>query len=185
MAVKAEEGADPQAPLCTSLSSLLHWKASVTSCGCSAHTDNILRLMMGQNTARVKDNGYSLMNSIGGVTALCSESPVRCSGRLYCYNWNQNHAQFLCPSQNTAVPPDTAHLNTANAPPPICSGRKDILVCMETTRTWLISMGPAIRCTQLCGENFHRGQLLYLGLFFTANFYDFSEGSKPQQIKAL
>lgn len=152
----------------------------MTSCACSAHTDELLRLMMGQNTAPVKDNGNSLMNSIGGVTALWS--------KMFKYTLllqlKPNHPQFLCPSQNTAVPLDTAHLNTANAPPPICSGRKGILVCLETTRTWLISMGPGIRCTQLCGEDFHRGQLLYLGLFFAANFCDFSEGSKPQQIKA-
>lgn len=46
-------------------------------------------------------------------------------------------------------------------------------------------MGLGSRSIQLCGENFHRGQLLDLGLLFTANFYnDFSEGSKPQQIKA-
>lgn len=74
--------------------------------------------MMGQNTAPVKDNGYSLINSI---TTLYSESPVKCSVHftvrtetktiLSCSGVHKTHPFFL-----------TLHSETSLMHPlPICS----------------------------------------------------------------
>lgn len=45
-------------------------------------------------------------------------------------------------------------------------------------------MGPGIRCTQLCGENFHKGQCSIWDFSSEPIFIMISQGSKPQQIKA-
>lgn len=67
---------------------------------------------------------------------------------------------------------------------PVALGGKDVWVCKETTRTWFVFMWTGTRCTQLRGENFHRSQLFYQMLFFTANFYNYSSQASQTQIKA-
>lgn len=139
--------------------------------------------MMGQNAAPVEDNRYSLMNSIRGITTLYSERP--CSNTLYCYDWNKTHPQLLGPSQNTPILPDTAHGTTANAPTSCLLREEKTFSFAQRPQ----EHGSFLWDLVLDAPNYvvrtFRGQLSYLGLFFTANFYkDFSQGSKPQQIKA-
>ena len=139
----------------------------------------LLRLMMGQNMPPVKDDGYLLMNSITEASQhhilkslVQIHFTIRTETKIINYSvFHKRYPFFLALHTETLL---MCQL-------PVALGGKDILACKETTRTWFIFTWTATRCTQLCGENFHRSQLLYPMLFFTANFYnDFSQGSKPQ-----